>query len=99
MEFPETIAYAESVAARLGVRLVVLKSNYDPISEIRRKGIMSLENRWCTGLLKLEALKKFYREGGYRVYLDGARAYESSLREKTPRLSENPYIKGIRAVS
>jgi 3'-phosphoadenosine 5'-phosphosulfate sulfotransferase (PAPS reductase)/FAD synthetase/NOL1/NOP2/fmu family ribosome biogenesis protein len=95
MEFPETIAYAESVAARLGVRLVVLKSIYDPISEIRRRGIMSVENRWCTRLLKLEALKKFYREGGYRVYLDGARAYESSLREKTPRLSENPYIKEV----
>ncbi|MCC6009946.1 MAG: phosphoadenosine phosphosulfate reductase family protein [Fervidicoccaceae archaeon] len=35
------------------------------------------------------------RGEGQRVYLDGARAYESSLREKTPRLSENPYIKEV----
>lgn len=95
MEFPETIIYAESITAQLGVKLIVLKHAYDPFEQIRKRGLMSLKNRWCTKLLKLETLKSFYKKGGYKVYLDGARAYESSLREKTPRLSENPYIKGV----
>lgn len=96
LEIPENIDYVKQITDKLGVELIALKSPYDPYIEIKSRGLMSVKNRWCTKLLKLEALRIFYRENGYKVYLDGARSYESALRERTPRLSENPYIKNVK---
>lgn len=96
LEFPETMDYAEKIADLLGVQLVVLDSIHDPIHEIKNRGLMSIDNRWCTRLLKIEALKKYYKENNIKFYLDGARSFESELRRKTPRLAENPLIKNVK---
>ncbi|MEM0005108.1 MAG: phosphoadenosine phosphosulfate reductase family protein [Desulfurococcaceae archaeon] len=95
LEYPETQRYVERTSSKLGVELVVLKPSVSIIEEIRRRGLMNVENRWCTAILKLEPIKKYYKANGVKVYLDGARDYESTLRARTPRLSENPSIPGV----
>ncbi|MEM0378896.1 MAG: phosphoadenosine phosphosulfate reductase family protein [Thermosphaera sp.] len=96
LEFPESLKYAEEVASKLGVELVVLKPSVDVLSLVGEKGLMSVEDRWCTRILKLEPLKKFYRGSGVAVYLDGARDYESFNRARTPRIGYNPLIPGVK---
>lgn len=95
LEYPDTQKYVEKTVSKLGVELVVLKPSVPIIEEIRRRGLMNVENRWCTALLKLEPLRKYYEINNVKVYLDGARDYESTLRARTPRLSENPAIPGV----
>ncbi len=95
MEFPETRRHVERLAAMLGVELEVVEANRNPLEEVRRRGLMTRDNRWCTRLLKLEPLRRFYRRRGARLVLDGARSLESTGRAATPRLGENPLIPGI----
>lgn len=95
LEYPETAKYVEEIASKLGIELIVLKPRVNPLEEIRRRGLMSVKNRWCTRLLKLEPLKEYYYSRGVKLYLDGARNYESTLRAKTPRLSENPTLPSV----
>ncbi|MEM1719956.1 MAG: phosphoadenosine phosphosulfate reductase family protein, partial [Desulfurococcaceae archaeon] len=40
----------------------------------------------------LYPLKKLYENRGVRLYLDGARDYESALRARTRRIAENPAL-------
>jgi phosphoadenosine phosphosulfate reductase len=96
MEFPETRRHVERLASLLGVDLEVVESDVDPLEEARRRGLMTREDRWCTRLLKLEPLRRFYRRVGARLVLDGARALESTGRAATPRLGENPLIPGVK---
>lgn len=95
LEFPQASEYVERVASKLGVELAVLKPSDSFLDEIRKRGLMSVEDRWCTSLLKLRPLREYYSREGARVYLDGARDYESSLRASTPRISENPALPGV----
>lgn len=95
LEYPETREYVEKLASKLGVELVVLKPEVSFIDEIARRGLMSVENRWCTELLKLRPLREYYTRRNVKIYLDGARDYESTLRAKTPRISENPALPGV----
>lgn len=92
LEYPETREYVEKISSMLGVELLVLKPETPFLEEIRRRGLMSVENRWCTVLMKLRPLKKLYENRGVKLYLDGARDYESTLRAKTRRLAENPAL-------
>ncbi|MEM1638696.1 MAG: phosphoadenosine phosphosulfate reductase family protein [Desulfurococcaceae archaeon] len=95
LEYPDNKKYVEEIASKLGVELVVLKPEKSFINEIGKRGLMSVNNRWCTNLLKLEPLRKFYNSTNVKIYLDGARDFESSLRAKTPRLAENPALPGV----
>jgi 3'-phosphoadenosine 5'-phosphosulfate sulfotransferase (PAPS reductase)/FAD synthetase/3'-phosphoadenosine 5'-phosphosulfate sulfotransferase len=85
VEFPETLAYIENVASRLGIELRVEKAGLD--KAIHRKGLPQLGDRWCTGL-KLEALKrgmiKVARDYGDYIAIVGDRDAESKLRVKRP---------------
>ncbi len=95
LEYPESREYVEDLASKLGVELVVLKPEVSFIDEITKRGLMSVENRWCTELLKLRPLREYYTRRNVKIYLDGARDYESTLRAKTPRISENPALPGV----
>ncbi len=98
MEFPESRRTAMELADRLGVELDVVSSGRDPLGEIRRRGLMSRDDRWCTRILKLEPLRRYYRSRGARVVADGARALESDSRARTPRSGVNPLIPGVRRI-
>jgi len=95
MEFPETRRHVERVASVLGVDLEWVEAGTDPLEEIKRRGIMTRDYRWCTKLLKLQPLRRFYERVGARLVLDGARSRESTGRAETPRLGENPLIPGV----
>ena len=95
MEFPETRRHVERLASMLDVDLEVVEAGVDPLEEVRKRGIMTRDNRWCTRLLKLEPLRRFYQRARARLVLDGARMWESSNRAKTPRVGENPLIPGV----
>ncbi len=95
MEFPETRRHVERIASILGVDLEWVEADTDPLEEVKRRGLMTRDNRWCTRLLKLEPLRRFYRRVGARLVLDGARSRESTGRAETPRLGENPLIPGV----
>ncbi len=95
MEHPETRAYVEKIASIMGVDLEIVSSGLDPVELIAEKGFMTRDNRWCTRLLKLNPLRKFYQRRGVRLVLDGARKWESTTRAKTTRLGENPLIPGV----
>lgn len=96
LEFPESLRYAEQVASRLGVELVVLEPSARLVDLVGEKGLMSVDDRWCTRILKLEPLRKFYSSSGLKLYFDGARDYESFNRARTPRLGYNPLIPGVK---
>jgi len=95
MEFPEARRHAERIASMLEVELEVVEPQVDPLEEVARRGLMSRDDRWCTRLLKLEPLRRFYRSRGVKLVLDGARMWESSNRARTPRLGENPLLPGV----
>jgi len=96
LEFPESLSYAERVASRLGVELVVLEPAVKAVDLVGEKGLMSVDDRWCTRILKLEPLRRFYGSSGLKLYFDGARDYESFNRARTPRLGYNPLIPGVK---
>ena len=95
MEFPETRRHVERIASILGVDLEWVEAEADPLEEVKRRGIMTRDYRWCTRLLKLQPLRRFYERVGARLVLDGARSRESTGRAETPRLGENPLIPGV----
>lgn len=92
LEYPETREYVERISSTLGVELLILEPEAVFLEEIRKRGLMSVENRWCTALMKLLPLKKLYENRDVKLYLDGARDYESALRAKTRRLAKNPAL-------
>ncbi len=96
MEFPESRITVEKLATFLGVDLEIVSSGRNVLEEIRKRGLMSRDNRWCTRILKLVPLKKFYINRGVKVVVDGARRFESSNRALLPRAGENPLIPGVR---
>ena len=95
IEFRETKRYVERIASMLGVDLEIVEPSRDPLSLIKARGLMTRSRRWCTRLLKLEPLRKYYERRGVRLVLDGARMRESDNRAKTPREGENPLVPGV----
>ncbi|MEB3760172.1 MAG: phosphoadenosine phosphosulfate reductase family protein [Desulfurococcales archaeon] len=96
MEFPESHETVRKLAGMLGVRLDIVSGSFDPVAEISRRGLMSRKNRWCTRILKLEPLRRYYYSKNARIIIDGARAYESTTRAANKRVGENPAIPGIK---
>ncbi len=96
MEFPESHETVRKLADRLGVRLDIVSGSFDPVAEISRRGLMSRNNRWCTRILKLEPLRRYYYSRNAKIIIDGARAYESTARATNKRVGENPAIPGIK---
>jgi len=83
LEYPESREYVEGFGVETKVlNYVVLKPEVSFIDEITKRGLMSVENRWCTELLKLRPLREYYTRRNVKIYLDGARDYESTLRAK-----------------
>lgn len=95
LDFPENTKYINEITKKLGVKLVALKPSHDFISEIAKQGLMSVNNRWCTELMKLKPLREYYVARNIKIYLDGARDYESLQRARSPRFSENPALPGV----
>ncbi len=85
VEFPDTVRYVSSVAEKMGVRLITVKTGLD--NAIKHRGLPRLGERWCTGL-KLDALHRVFRElkkeYGKIVVLVGDRDAESKIRVKRP---------------
>jgi len=95
MDLPGVREYAFKVLDKLGLEPYIVSSRLDPVAEIAKRGLPTRDNRWCTQILKLEPLRKFYMEHGIRLVIDGARSRESTSRELTPRIGENPLIPGV----
>ncbi|WP_245526448.1 phosphoadenosine phosphosulfate reductase family protein [Desulfurococcus mucosus] len=95
MDLPGVKEYSMRVLGRLGVNPYVVSSGLDPLAEIASRGLPTRENRWCTRILKLEPLRRFYSEHGVKLVIEGARSRESSGRAATPRIGENPLIPGV----
>jgi 3'-phosphoadenosine 5'-phosphosulfate sulfotransferase (PAPS reductase)/FAD synthetase/3'-phosphoadenosine 5'-phosphosulfate sulfotransferase len=95
VEFPDTLRYVDSMAKKLGVRLITVKAGLD--NAIRHRGLPRLGERWCTGL-KLEALQRVFHglknEYGRLVVLVGDRDAESKIRVKRPpaRMEEDRLV-------
>ncbi|MCE4624854.1 MAG: phosphoadenosine phosphosulfate reductase family protein, partial [Desulfurococcales archaeon] len=98
MEFPASLETAERLADKLGVELLIARSSVDPFREIRSRGLMTVENRWCTRILKLAPLARLYKRMGARIVADGARALESEGRAATPRTGVNPLIPFVKRI-
>ena len=98
MEPPENRRTVERLASWLGARLDIVESPVDPLEEIRRRGLMTRDNRWCTRILKLAPLARYYRRTGARIVVDGARMLESQNRARLPRSGVNPLIPFVRRI-
>ncbi|MCE4622669.1 MAG: phosphoadenosine phosphosulfate reductase family protein [Desulfurococcales archaeon] len=98
MEFNESLETVERLASKLGVQLEIVPSGLDPIVEIRRRGLMGKDKRWCTRILKLTPLRKFYRKMNAKIVIDGARSFESESRASTPRVGVNPVIPFVKRI-
>ncbi|MEL9907987.1 MAG: phosphoadenosine phosphosulfate reductase family protein [Desulfurococcus sp.] len=92
MDLPGVKEYALRILDKLGLTPHVVSSGLDPLNEIASRGLPTRDNRWCTRILKLEPLRRFYREHDIRFVIDGSRSRESSSRAETPRISRNPLI-------
>lgn len=92
MEFEESLSTVERLVSRLGVDLDIVSSRVDPVDQIRKRGLMGKDRRWCTRILKLRPLREYYSKRGARFVIDGARALESESRAATPRVGINPVI-------
>ncbi len=98
MEFPESRETVERLASYLGVKLDIVKSRFDPIREIARRGLMTRNNRWCTRILKLEPLREYYRVKNASVIIDGSRSFESWNRALNERVGVNPAIPQVKRI-
>ncbi len=98
MEFKESLETVEKLASMMGVDLVIVSARLDPLEEIARRGLMTRSNRWCTRILKLSPLARYYRRVNARIVVDGARALESEARSITPRSGVNPLIPFVKRI-
>ncbi len=98
IEFPETRRYAERIASRLGVDLVVVEAGDTYWRELPRRGPPSRERRWCTALLKIEPLRRFYAKIRPRLIVEGVRGLESQARLTLGAVSSSPVAPTARRV-
>ena len=92
--FRDAYMYVSRLADRLGLELIVLEAGENRYwNELRRRGLNTRGNRWCTDVLKLDPVRRF--TGGRRHHVvEGVRAYESHARARAPRVRENPLVPG-----
>jgi phosphoadenosine phosphosulfate reductase len=72
LEFPETERFVYNFAEYLDIELIEIRPNVSFWDLVKDKGIPTKDNRWCTGALKLDSLKKLSG-----TIVDGTRRYES----------------------
>ena len=72
LEFPETERFVYNFVDYLDMELIELKPKEDFWKLVKERGIPTKDDRWCTGALKLDALKNL--KG---TIVDGTRRYES----------------------
>ena len=90
IEFPETLRYAERMASKLGVDLVVVEAGDAYWRELLRRGPPSRDRRWCTALLKIEPLRRFYSRIRPKLIIEGVRGLESTARLTLGAVSSSP---------
>ena len=87
IDFPENLEYIDRVARMLGVSYEVAEA--EVADEIERRGLPSLEDRWCTRL-KIAALYRKISELADRpLIIVGDRDSESALRLRRPFVREH----------
>lgn len=96
MEFKASQNYVVKLSNMLGVDIDFVEANQSLDLLVRRYGLPSRDNRWCTRKLKLEPLRKFYEKKGVKLVIEGVRVYESTARARSPRVAYNPLLPGIR---
>jgi len=96
MEFKASKDYVIKLSDMLGVDIDFVEVDQDLDSLIRRYGLPSRNDRWCTRKLKLEPLREFYTKRGVKLVVEGVRAYESIARARSSRVAYNPLLPGIK---
>jgi len=92
--FRDAGRHAERIASMLGLKLTVLRAGEERYwDELRRRGLNTRDNRWCTWVLKLEPVKQFFAGRRHHV-VEGLRIYESDSRARLRRIRRNPLIPG-----
>ena len=89
LEFEQTLRYVEEVSKRLRVDVEVAQAGLR--EEVMRRGLPTVEDRWCTRL-KLEALSKAVRKVAEEdsVIVVGDRDSESPMRARRPPVRVDP---------
>ncbi len=82
-DMPYTEEYVDWVCKKLGVDLIVEEVKFD----VKKFGMPTHENRWCTKL-KMEALKRAVEREGVRVLIAGDRDAESRIRREREEVVE-----------
>jgi 3'-phosphoadenosine 5'-phosphosulfate sulfotransferase (PAPS reductase)/FAD synthetase len=91
---PGNLEYVEEVCREFGVDLIVLRPKRDFFSLVGRWGFPTATRRWCCYHLKIEPLKKFFKNidtSGVLV-ADGIRAEESWRRRGFPKLARHRHF-------
>ena len=82
-DMPYTDEYVECVCEKLGVNLIVENVNLD----VKKYGMPTHKNRWCTKL-KIEALERVVKSEGIDTLVVGDREAESRVRRERPVVFE-----------
>lgn len=84
----ENLDYVRSACKLLGVKLVIVRPDFDFFELARRKGFPRHNARWCCYQLKVDPIGKYLRAvSGEKIILDGIRAEESRQRTKMSQYS------------
>ncbi|MDI6720291.1 MAG: phosphoadenosine phosphosulfate reductase family protein [Methanomicrobiales archaeon] len=93
LEFPETLANVEEVAARYGLPLEVARHGGKFWEFFEREGPPAIDARWCCAVCKLTPVNELIGERfGECLSFIGQRRYESVRRAASRRIWRNPKI-------
>lgn len=101
VEFPETLAYVERIAARLSLRLLRGSSGGNFWRGLEYFGPPGRDYRWCCKVSKMGPTARVIKEHfpGGCVNFVGQRRYESEVRAKSGRVWRNPWLPNQLAAS
>lgn len=80
---PQTEEYVAEACDKLKIDLITAKVEFD----VRKYGMPTHTNRWCTKL-KMQALEKAVKQEGIRTLIVGDREAESRIRRERPEVLE-----------
>ncbi len=93
LEFPETIANVEEVAARYGLPLEVARHGGKFWENFEREGPPAIDARWCCAVCKLVPVNELIGQRfGECLSFIGQRKYESMKRAASRRVWRNPKV-------
>lgn len=83
-EHPDTYNHINDVCAKMGIKLIILKSKYDFVSlSVHKKRFPSTKARFCTGELKMKPMIDYVLSLNEScIIIQGIRASESNARSK-----------------